>query len=90
MKKVSRTQYLHSRANDITQTDLPKGWGRTAVVQFSPVADEVDFSLLNAFPDALKGATNPGVVTKMGCRWKSECQKHGLGKAQGCGRGHNE
>ena len=55
-----RTQYLHGRANTLYPADVPAAWASPAVVQFCPIAGEVDFSLLRAFPDALTGATIQG------------------------------
>ncbi|MBK7938720.1 MAG: hypothetical protein IPJ82_17265 [Lewinellaceae bacterium] len=55
-----RTQYLHERASVLNVEDVPEVWRATPVVQFCPIADEVDFSLLPAFPDALTAATIQG------------------------------
>lgn len=55
-----RTQYLHARAETLYPNDVPAEWSAVPVVQFCPIADEVDFSLLQAFPDALVGATIQG------------------------------
>lgn len=55
-----RTQYLYDRANTIEEEDLPKAWVTTPIVKFCLIADEVDLSLLKAFPNALKAATIQG------------------------------
>ena len=55
-----RTQYLHARACTLYAEDVPPAWASARIVQFSPIAGEVDFSLLRAFPNALRGATVQG------------------------------
>ncbi len=55
-----RTQYLHARASGLYPADVPDIWKNTPIVQFCPIAGEVDFSLLRAFPDALRAATIQG------------------------------
>lgn len=55
-----RTQYLHERAQTLYPEDVPADWLHPAIVQFCPIAGEVDFSLLRAFPGALTGATIQG------------------------------
>lgn len=63
-----RTQYLHERSATIYPDDVPAAWQSAPVVQFCPIADEVDFSLLRAFPNALRAATIQGWLRK----WDSE------------------
>ena len=55
-----RTQYLHRRAETLFAADLPEACRSASIVLFCPIADEVDFSLLQQFPHALKGATIQG------------------------------
>lgn len=56
-----RTQYLHARADTLKAGDVPAEWCRVPVALCCPIADEVDFSLLQAFPNALLvGATIQG------------------------------
>jgi sugar/nucleoside kinase (ribokinase family) len=59
-KQGKRTQFLHARAAVLTPQDVPKKWLKIPIVQFCMIADEVDFALLNAFPNSLKGATIQG------------------------------
>lgn len=58
----TRTQFLHKRASNLGLNDLPKAWKETKIVQFSPIADEVDFALLEVFSNSLKGATIQGWI----------------------------
>ena len=51
---------MHYRSETLFDTDLPEEWKNTPVVKFCLIADEVDISLLNAFPNALIGATIQG------------------------------
>lgn len=55
-----RTQYLHAKASDLFPADVPDIWKNTPVVQFCPIAGEIDFSLLQSFPDSLRAATIQG------------------------------
>lgn len=55
-----RIQYLHERAATLEPADVPAPWLSAPLVMFSPIAWEVDFALLRAFPDALKAATIQG------------------------------
>lgn len=55
-----RTQYLHARADALYPDDVPPEWRTAPLVHCCPIADEVDFSLLQAFPEALIGATIQG------------------------------
>lgn len=55
-----RTQYLHARADTLNAGDVPAEWCTVPVVLCCPIADEVDFSLLQAFPNSLVGATIQG------------------------------
>ena len=55
-----RTQFLHARAETLYADDVPAAWKTTPVVLCCPIANEVDFSVLEAFPQALVGATIQG------------------------------
>ena len=56
-----RTQYLFERAATIYSTDLPLTLTRVPLVHLAPIADEVDFALINAFhPDTIIAATPQG------------------------------
>lgn len=74
-----RTQYLHHRAKTLTFDDLPDAWKAAPVVKFCLIADEVDYDLLHAFPNALLGATiqgwlrqwdNQGKVSPKAMNWE--------------------
>lgn len=56
----ARTQYLHARAGILNAGDVPAEWRTAPVALCCPIADEVDFSLLQAFPNSLVGATIQG------------------------------
>lgn len=55
-----RTQYLHARAETLFADDVPAECLPAKIVLFCPIADEVDFSIFEKFPHALKGATIQG------------------------------
>lgn len=55
-----RTQCLHARAETLFAVDIPAECRAIPVVLFCPIAGEVDFSVLQGFPTALKGATIQG------------------------------
>lgn len=55
-----RTQYLHARADTLKAGDVPAEWRTAPLALCCPIADEVDFSLLQAFPNALICATIQG------------------------------
>ena len=56
----TRIQYLHERANTLFADDIPAGCLSARIVLFCPIAGEVDFSVMQQFPHALKGATIQG------------------------------
>ncbi len=55
-----RDQYLRSRAEVLTAGAVPAVLRRTPVVLFGPVVGELELSLLDSFPHALRGATVQG------------------------------
>jgi len=55
-----RVQILHGRASDISYKDVPRGWQRADIVHLGPIADEVDTTLIESFPDALMCITPQG------------------------------
>lgn len=63
-RENSRIQYLHARASTLLPEHVPDHWRSAPVVQFCPIADEVDFSLLRAFPGSLTAATIQGWLRK--------------------------
>lgn len=56
----NRIQFIYNPAEKLFLNDLPKHWKQSPIVKFCLIADEVDFSLLNAFPNSLVGATIQG------------------------------
>lgn len=59
-REGKRRQYLHARANTLFPSDLPSHLAKAPLVLFSTIADDLDFKLLSAFPNALKGAIIQG------------------------------
>lgn len=59
-----RTQYIYERSETLTAADLPIAWRNAPVVKICLIADEVDKSLMNSFPNALIGATIQGWLRK--------------------------
>ena len=55
-----RHQYIFNRSERLSLKDLPKKWAKAEIVKFCLIADEVDFSLLSAFPNALVADTIQG------------------------------
>ncbi len=59
-----RTQTLHHVATKLASSDVPPGWQNIPIVLFCPIADELDVSMFNAFPNALTGITLQGCLRK--------------------------
>ena len=57
---TGRTQYLRGVAEPITDHDIPSKLKSVEVVHFGLIADEIDFTVLSAFPQSLKAATIQG------------------------------
>ena len=55
-----RQQYLRGRAAPLTIEAVPPRWRDAPIVLLAPVAQEVDTSLVTAFPRSLVGATPQG------------------------------
>jgi sugar/nucleoside kinase (ribokinase family) len=55
-----REQILHARAMDIGSEAVPPGWNEANIVHLGPIANEVDPTLIESFPGALKGMTPQG------------------------------
>ena len=56
-----RTQYLFERADTIRVSDLPLSLKNVPLVHLAPIADEVDFALMDAFhPNTIIAATPQG------------------------------
>jgi sugar/nucleoside kinase (ribokinase family) len=55
-----RAQFVHHISPTIQPFHVPELWRNTPIVHFGPLVDELDFSLLRLFPDALKIVTPQG------------------------------
>lgn len=56
---LDRTQFLLQRASNIYAKDIPKKWLNVPLVHLAPIADEVDFSIIKAFPSNTIIAATP-------------------------------
>lgn len=65
-----RIQYLHHRAECLNLSMIPESWRTAPIVHFAPVAQEIDYTLVSAFPQALVGMTPQG--------WMREWDEKGL------------
>jgi sugar/nucleoside kinase (ribokinase family) len=63
-----RRQYLRASALPLSLTDLPAGWERARVVLLGPLAQELDPSIIEAFPGTLVGVTPQGWLR----RWDAD------------------
>jgi sugar/nucleoside kinase (ribokinase family) len=63
-----RQQYLLGVADKIDAEDIPPEWRAAQIAYICPVADEVDASVVNCFPNALIGATPQGWMR----RWNND------------------
>ncbi len=55
-----RTQILHQRADDLDADSVPSAWLQAPLVHLGPVAQDMDPTLIDAFPRALVGVTPQG------------------------------
>jgi pfkB family carbohydrate kinase len=55
-----RQQYLRGRAAPLIIASVPEAWCDAPIVLLGPVAQEIDVSIVTAFPHALVGATPQG------------------------------
>ncbi len=63
--KRQRIQFLHRRASTLFKEDIPQEWLKTPLVHIGPIANEVDFEILTAFPTgAVIAATPQGWMRK--------------------------
>lgn len=60
MTPTGRIQYMHNRAPVLTASHVPDTWRRTPIVHFGPIAQEIDVSMLRAFPESFIGLTPQG------------------------------
>ena len=59
-KDGRRIQFMHRRAKPLLPQHLPTEWEKVPIVKFCLIADEVDETFLQMFPEALVGATIQG------------------------------
>lgn len=57
---VGREQFLRGRAAPLTRSAVPDAWGDASIVLLGPVAQEIDASIIPAFPRSLVGAAFQG------------------------------
>jgi len=58
--KDGRHQRILSRAEILYPNQVPQTWAAPKIIHLGPIADEVDFSFLKAFPDSFVGVTPQG------------------------------
>lgn len=63
-KNKTRHQYLHARSKTLYTPDISDRIKNTPIILFGPIANEIDFGLLNKFPHAIKAATIQGWLRK--------------------------
>jgi sugar/nucleoside kinase (ribokinase family) len=64
----SRTQYLRAHADAMDFKQMPKSLSASSIVHVCPIADEIDYGLLDFFPNTLIGLTPQGSMRQ----WDSE------------------
>ena len=73
--QAERTQFLRARANTIRNTNLPKHLLKTPIVHVGLIANELDFDLLNQFPNSLIGGSIQGCLRQWDAQGKvSPCE----------------
>ncbi|MRS05495.1 hypothetical protein EG832_20110 [bacterium] len=55
-----RIQILHHRACGITAAEIPDDWKKTPIVHLGPVVQELDDTIIHAFPNSFIGITPQG------------------------------
>ena len=61
-----RLQSISATAAPLTSTDIPDGWRDAPIVHIAPIANEVDRSILDLFPQALICLTPQGWLRRWG------------------------
>ncbi len=61
-----RLQSIRSTAASLTSTDIPDNWRDAPIVHIAPIANEVDYSILDIFPQALICLTPQGWLRRWG------------------------
>ena len=65
---LARQQYLLKKSNNIFPKDIPSEWENAKMVLLGPIANEIDFSILDKFPNALVAVCPQGWMR----RWDKE------------------
>ena len=65
---LARQQYLLKKANNIFTKDIPSEWKDTKMVLLGPISNEIDFNILDKFPDALVAVCPQGWMR----RWNDD------------------
>jgi sugar/nucleoside kinase (ribokinase family) len=63
-----RTQYIRAHAETMDFTQIPKSLNESSIVHVCPIADEIDYQLLDFFPNSLIGLTPQGSMRQ----WNSD------------------
>ncbi|TET35218.1 MAG: hypothetical protein E3J69_05565 [Anaerolineales bacterium] len=61
-----RLQSIRTTAASLTSTDVPDKWRDAPIVHIAPIANEIDYSILNIFPQALICLTPQGWLRRWG------------------------
>jgi len=61
-----RLQSIRSTAASLTSTDIPDNWRDAPIVHIAPIANEVDYSILDIFPQAQICLTPQGWLRRWG------------------------
>ncbi len=61
-----RLQSIRTSAVSLTSTDIPDKWRDAPIVHIAPIANEVDYSILDIFPQALICMTPQGWLRRWG------------------------
>jgi sugar/nucleoside kinase (ribokinase family) len=55
-----RKQTLHHQATKISASDIPADWKKAPIVHLAPIAQEVEYDVINCFDDSFIGVTPQG------------------------------
>ena len=67
---IHRTQYLYHLAETLTKADIPHFIPPPDIVHLGPVANEVDWEIMDLFPNSMKCLTPQGWMRKTGAENK--------------------
>jgi len=63
---TGRLQSISATAATLTSTDVPDDWRDAPIIHIAPIANEIEFSVLNLFPQALICLTPQGWLRRWG------------------------